>query len=390
MPINEQKIILNLQNNLEHKPITAEDLPGVNRIGLLSDDTLHFEYDPVAVYGKRPDMIDNTVGTPTKGIRDKALNGLGLGVAGVMALPVLTEIGGGLAATEMGPVILANIGRFGWKVLNHPITQTVGTIDGFRNLLSGNGVQKTYNHFKNREWGKGALSLAGDILDASPLIGITKSVPYIYKYFKNTPVEKISSFDDVVDKSIDYWHRQIDPNVRKSDYLISEHDLTNTGSIGRYLKGSKSIEISPNESRWTQRDVTIHEMRHHDDYDLNLPDRGDYASFTLYDNDMREFGKHYGRLKLNTNEQDLLKFTYRTLPIRERVAVNADFRATLEGMMQRTSQKIPSRSELDNYIQKLPWPVLSFGRMMSGYSSKMSGAIFLSPDRVKSTLIDVK
>lgn len=385
MPINEQKIILNLQNNLEHKPITAGDLPGVNRIGLLPDDTLHFEYDPIKVYGKRPDMIDNTIGIPTKGL-DKTWNTIGAGLSALMATPIVAEIGGGLAANEIAPIILSNIVRFGGKVLNHPITQTIGTIDGFRNLLSGNGVQKTYNHFKNREWGKGALSLAGDILDASPLIGITKSVPYIYKYFKNTPVEKISSFDDVVDKSIDYWHRQIDPNVRKSDYLITERDLTGTGRSGQYLKGSKSIEISSNDPRWSQRDVTIHEMRHHDDYDLNYG--GDYSSFTL--DDFREFGKHYGRLKLNSKEQDMLKFTYRTLPIRERVAVNADFRATLEGMMQRTEQKIPSRSELDNYIQKLPWPVLSFGRMMSGYPMKMSGAIFTSPDRVKSTLIDVK
>jgi hypothetical protein len=58
-------------------------------------------------------------------------------------------------------------------------------------------------------------------------------------------------------------------------------------------------------------------------------------------------------------------------------------------MMQRTSQKIPSKSELDNYIQNLPWPVLSFGRMMSGYPG-MSGAIFMSPNKVKSTLINVK
>ena len=33
MPIDEQKINLNLQNNLEHKPINTSDLPGVNRIG---------------------------------------------------------------------------------------------------------------------------------------------------------------------------------------------------------------------------------------------------------------------------------------------------------------------------------------------------------------------
>lgn len=171
MPIDEQKIILNLQNNLEHKPITEEDLPGVNRIGLLPDDTLHFEYDPVAVYGKRPDMIDNTVGTPTKGIRDKALNGLGLGVAGVMTLPVLAY-----GAEVAAPSIIANTGHFGLKVLNHPITQTIGAIDGFRNLFTGNGVQKTYNHFKNEEYGRGTLSLAGDILDASPLLGIPRVI----------------------------------------------------------------------------------------------------------------------------------------------------------------------------------------------------------------------
>jgi hypothetical protein len=113
MPVNEQHVILNLKNNTDDKLITARDIPGINRIGLLSDGTTHFEYEPITIYGKQPDMIDNTIGTPTKGIRDKALNGLGLGVAGVMTLPVLAEIGGGLAATEMGPAILTNIGRFG-------------------------------------------------------------------------------------------------------------------------------------------------------------------------------------------------------------------------------------------------------------------------------------
>jgi hypothetical protein len=112
MPINEQKIILNLKNNLEHKPITASDLPGVNRIGLLPDETLHFEYDPITVYGKRPDMIDNTIGMPTKGIRDKALNTLGLTTAGVMSLPLLAYAGE-TSAASVAPSIIANTGRFG-------------------------------------------------------------------------------------------------------------------------------------------------------------------------------------------------------------------------------------------------------------------------------------
>ena len=292
------------------------------------------------------------------------------------SLPV---IGASAAISVAAPTTLSTA----WKVLNHPITQTIGTIDGLRNLFTRNGVKKTYNHFKNEEYGKGTLSLVGDVLDASPLISMGKSVPYIYKYFKNPPVEKISSFDDVVDKSIDYWKRQIDPNIQKTDYNISENYIE--GFDGIYYPGSKSIEIAPN-NRQRQRNALIHEMRHHDDYDLNYD--GDYSSFTL--DDFRKFGEHYGRLKLNTNEQDLLKFTYRTLPIKERVAVNADFRAVLEEMMQRTSQTIPSKFELDNYIQNLPWPVLSFGRILSGYPMNMSGAIFMSPNKVKSTLINVK
>lgn len=271
-----------------------------------------------------------------------------------------------------------------WKILNHPITQTIGTIDGFRNLFTGNGVKKTYNHFKNGEYGKGTLSLAADVLDASPLIGIGKSLPYFYRYFKNTPVEHITTFDDVIDKGISYWKRQIDPNIKKSDYRINEHDIGNFD--GEYYPNLQMIDISPKQSRWSQRNSLIHEMRHHDDYDLNY-DNG-YNPFSL--EDTREFGQNYGRLKLNPNEQSMLKFTYRTLPIKERVAVNADFRAVLEEMMQRTSQKIPSKSELDDYIQNLPWPVLSFGRLMSGYPMNFSGAIFLSPNKVKSTLINIK
>lgn len=63
-----------------------------------------------------------------------------------------------------------------WQFLNNPFVQAIGTIDGLRNLVTENGIQKTYNHFKNGEYGKGTLSLAGDVLDASPLIGVGKAI----------------------------------------------------------------------------------------------------------------------------------------------------------------------------------------------------------------------
>jgi hypothetical protein len=38
------------------------------------------------------------------------------------------------------------------KILQHPLVESYFTIDGLRNLASGNGVQKTIRHFKNGEY----------------------------------------------------------------------------------------------------------------------------------------------------------------------------------------------------------------------------------------------
>jgi hypothetical protein len=105
-------MLINEQKNTDDKLITAKDIPGINRIGLLPDGTTYFEYEPITIYGKQPDMIDNTIGIPTKGIRDKALNTLGLATAGVMSLPLITYAGE-TAAASAAPSIITNIGRFG-------------------------------------------------------------------------------------------------------------------------------------------------------------------------------------------------------------------------------------------------------------------------------------
>lgn len=133
MPIDEQKIILNLKNNLEHKPITASDLPGVNRIGLLPDDTIHFEYDPIKVYGKRPDMIYNT-GIPTKGLSSD-WNNIGLGLAGVMSLPLIMYGGEVATASELpaiGSTLWNGAKTYGGKALSYG-----------RNLLN-NGITNKF------------------------------------------------------------------------------------------------------------------------------------------------------------------------------------------------------------------------------------------------------
>lgn len=72
-----------------------------------------------------------------------------------------------------------------WKVLQNPLVQAWGTYEGIKNLTSENGVQKTINHFKNDEYGKGALSLTGDVLDALPIGAATFSGIRGINTFKN-------------------------------------------------------------------------------------------------------------------------------------------------------------------------------------------------------------
>lgn len=50
-------------------------------------------------------------------------------------------------------------------IINNPITQSIFTINGVKNAFTENGVNKTYDLFKNKEYLKGIKSGIGDILD---------------------------------------------------------------------------------------------------------------------------------------------------------------------------------------------------------------------------------
>ena len=69
-------------------------------------------------------------------------------------------------------------------ILNNPVVQGIGAIDGIYNLFTDQGVSKTIDHFKNDEYGKGVLSLAGDVLDATPLLGTGKVLGRTLKNIK--------------------------------------------------------------------------------------------------------------------------------------------------------------------------------------------------------------
>lgn len=97
-------------------------------------------------------------------------------------------------------------------------------------------------------------------------------------------------------------------------------------------------------------------MRHHEDYDLNNRARNDlFSAFTLEDNGSSTLGKTYGRLHISQEEKNVLNKVYNDVPgIEEKVAVNTDFRALLDDFAQRELGNVPSKVQLDNYIQDLP------------------------------------
>lgn len=114
-----------------------------------------------------------------------------------------------------------------WSALNHPIVQGIGAIDGIRNLFTGNGVQKTINHFKDEEYGKGMLSLAGDVLDASPLLGLPKAI----KTTKSGIESGLNAIDLI----------RLNYPIKKSTKLAADSfasDLTNPKTIPIYHYGN--------------------------------------------------------------------------------------------------------------------------------------------------------
>lgn len=68
--------------------------------------------------------------------------------------------------------VFPNIASLSWKILSNPIVQGIGTLSGFYNAATEQGVSKTINHFKNNEYWKGVKSALGDTLDISPIFGI--------------------------------------------------------------------------------------------------------------------------------------------------------------------------------------------------------------------------
>lgn len=104
-----------------------------------------------------------------------------------------SKIGLGMTAA-LGAGYLAPATMAGWSAFSaaHPLIAAgvdgALTAHGVYNLFGENGIQKTYNHFKNGEVGKGILSGAADALDVmggASLLGKIYNLGKKVKYIKN-------------------------------------------------------------------------------------------------------------------------------------------------------------------------------------------------------------
>lgn len=85
------------------------------------------------------------------------------------AVPFVGTLVGGAVAPILSPVITTT--------LSNPIVNAALTVDGVRNALSGEGVQKTYKLAKEGDYWRATKSGVGDVLDLLGGLSIASKVP---------------------------------------------------------------------------------------------------------------------------------------------------------------------------------------------------------------------
>jgi hypothetical protein len=112
-------------------------------------------------------------------------------VLGTVGLPLL--IAGGASALPYISTVLSN-----------PLVQGYFAYNSAKNLLSENGLAKTYNHFKNGEIKDGLVSFAGDLWDTSTVAPVVSKIYNAGKTIYNTTSNALKTYKaiDAFDNSV--------------------------------------------------------------------------------------------------------------------------------------------------------------------------------------------
>lgn len=135
------------------------------------------------------------------------------------------------------------------RIPNYQTYKTVGrfgadsffTIQGLYDLISGNGIPKTYNHFKNGEYYKGSKSLLGDLLNIYGGYDLVRGIKFAKSVNPYKLRRDLMDQADRADKLASYFNRKANllPNTDRT--RIHTYDLLR--SMNPDLFKSKGYDV---------------------------------------------------------------------------------------------------------------------------------------------------
>jgi hypothetical protein len=180
-------------------------------------------------------------------------------------------------------------------------------------------------------------------------------------------IMKLNTFDDAVNDAVRHYNTYVDPGFKK-EYLYIQETPRLDDVLGDYKPSSRKIRISSEIPRASQASIIPHEMRHLNDPQINDSRIG---SFVL-DMSIPVHGKTYARSPLSELDQKLLKSAYPKLyrmEIAEPPAVNTGLRSIIEQAFAKVNGRLPSKTELFNFIDNMSGNELSLYRSLAGYDN---------------------
>ena len=335
-----------------------------------------------------------------KQIRDRSLVGyIGDGISTTLGDTSLLDI----ASTAIGlPLLMTN--PVGQALLNTTLktyntpgikqaADTYFTYEGLKNLTGDNGVKKTVDLFKNKEYAKGVKSAIGDAMDAAGPIFLMDD---LYKFGREgvrlgkwmtrsaNDVLNINTSEDALNAAVNNYRKYINSAADISDYDVRfVENLPKDTWGGVYFPDTKRINIKTKANKVDEMMALMHEMRHQDDPFVHKNKR----MFTL-----NSSSRPTGRLQLDSGQTELLNTAYGDVKnTLERITSNTDLRSILELQYIKETGKIPTVNQLDTYIEKLSPFALNIAKAgANGYTANAIFPSLFNTDYVKDALMFVR
>ena len=158
---------------------------------------------------------------------------LGNVVGGAIALPMMTTLGVPIALQSLSEIAsLDNMVRLAYPKVSKTL-DALFTIDGARNLLSDNGVQKTYKLAQEGKYGRSVISGVGDIFDMLGTYNLIKPVSQYAKTIKTLGKDFINADNpmQVIDAIIEGRYVPFMSRKNMRDYIQESRKIAEQAKL---------------------------------------------------------------------------------------------------------------------------------------------------------------